>query len=226
MQPLTATVPKALLDVNGEPFIAHQLRLLKGNGLERVIICAGHLGEMMRDYVGDGVRFGLDVDFSFDGPRPLGTAGALRVALPLLGSAFFVLYGDAYLPCNFRTVAEAFARAGALGLMTVFRNGDRWDASNVEYAAGRIIAYDKNHRTPRMQHLDYGLGVLKACVLDDIPHGVPLDLATVYQSLLARGELAAWEADHRFYEVGSPEGLADTRRYLASLGSSRPENAT
>jgi len=226
MQPMTANVPKALLDVNGEPFIAHQLRLLKDNGIERVVVCAGYLGEMMRDYVGDGLRFGLDVDFSFDGPRPLGTGGALRAALPLLGSAFFVLYGDAYLPCDYRAVADAFAQSGALGLMTVFRNGDRWDASNVEYIAGRIIAYDKNHRTPRMQHLDYGLGVLNARALDDIPLGAPLDLATLYQSLLARGELAAWEAGHRFYEIGSPEGLADTRRYLASRASSRTANAT
>jgi MurNAc alpha-1-phosphate uridylyltransferase len=216
MQPLTTRVPKAMLDVNGEPFIAHQLRLLRSHGLERAVICAGHLGEMTRDFVGDGARFGLEVEFAFDGPRLLGTAGALRAALPRLGPAFYVLYGDAYLPCDYQAVGRAFAASGALGLMTVFRNENRWDRSNVEFAGGRILAYDKVHRTPRMQHLDYGLGVLAERAFAEVPGDEPRDLAALYQSLLARGELAAWEAAERFYEIGSFEGLEETRRYLAA----------
>ena len=109
LQPLTRTLPKALVDVNGEPFVAHQLRLLRSRGIARVVICASHLGEMLLEYVGDGTRFGLEVGFSFDGPRPLGTAGALRKALPLLSEAFFVLYGDSYLPCPY-TVVQAPSR--------------------------------------------------------------------------------------------------------------------
>jgi N-acetyl-alpha-D-muramate 1-phosphate uridylyltransferase len=226
MQPLTTRVPKALLDVNGEPFIAHQLRLLKSHGIERVVVCAGHLGEMTRDFVGDGSRFGLHVLFSFDGPRLLGTAGALKAALPRLGSAFFVLYGDAYLPCDYGAVAHAFEQSDALALMTVFRNENRWDKSNVEYADGRILAYDKVNRTPRMHHLDYGLGVLRARAFDGVPSGTPWDLAGLYQELIARGELAAWEADQRFYEIGSFEGLEETRRYLAAHASSCTGSAT
>jgi NDP-sugar pyrophosphorylase family protein len=226
LQPLTATVPKALLDVNGEPFIAHQLRLLRSHGVERVVVCAGHLGEMTQGYVGNGSRFGLDVLFSFDGPRLLGTAGALKTALPLLGASFFVLYGDAYLPCDYRAVQRAFERSGKLALMAVFRNENRWDKSNVELAGGRILAYDKARRTPRMQHLDYGLGVLSARAFDGVASGVPHDLAALYQSLLAGGELAAWETDQRFYEIGSFEGLEETRRYLAAHASSCTGSAT
>jgi len=220
LQPLTATVPKALVDVNGEPFIAHQLRLLRRNGIERVVICAGYLGEMTRDYVGDGARFDLQVEFSFDGPRLLGTAGAINTALPLLDGAFFVLYGDSYLPCDFHAVQRAFVENRKLALMAVFRNEDRWHRSNVEFSGGRILAYDKEHRTPRMRHLDYGLGVFNRVAFHGIPRDVPQDLAGLYQSLLERGELAGWEVGQRFYEIGSFEGLEETRRYLAGHAAS------
>jgi MurNAc alpha-1-phosphate uridylyltransferase len=215
LQPLTQTVPKALIDVNGQPFIAHQLRLLHANGIERAIICAGYLGELIQDCVGDGARFGVQVEFSFDGPRLLGTAGAIKKALPLLGGSFFVLYGDTYLPCDYRAVQTAFERSGRLALMAVFRNDDRWDCSNVEFVNGGILAYDKGHRTPSMHHIDYGLGVFSQSALEIVPGDQPYDLATVYQDLLRQGELAAYEVDQRFYEIGSLEGLEETRRYLA-----------
>jgi NDP-sugar pyrophosphorylase family protein len=216
LRPLSDGIPKALVDVNGEPFIAHQLRLLRSNGLTRVVYCAGYRGEMIREYVADGARFGLHVDYSFDGPVPLGTAGAIRRAVPLLGEAFFVLYGDSYLPCDYRAVQREFDRSGKPALMTVFRNENRWDQSNVEFSEGRLLAYDKTRRTARMRHLDYGLGVFARRAFDGVPDGTATDLATLYRALLERGELAAWEVGQRFYEVGSFEGLEEIRRYLAS----------
>jgi len=216
LQPLTRTLPKALVDVNGEPFVAHQLRLLQSRGIARVVICAGHLGEMLLEYVGDGTRFGLEVGFSFDGPRPLGTAGALRKALPLLSEAFFGLYGDSYLPCPYTVVQSAFKASAKRALMTVYRNEDRWDRSNVEFEDGRILAYDKRHRTPQMRHLDYGLGVFRHDAFDLVAPDLPHDLDALYRSLLEAGDLAGWEVHDRFYEIGSFEGLADTRRYLAA----------
>jgi NDP-sugar pyrophosphorylase family protein len=218
LQPLTEAIPKALVDVNGEPFIAHQLRLLRTRGVERVVVCAGHLGEMIRDAVGDGGRFGLQVEFAFDGPRLLGTGGAIKRALPRLGEAFFVLYGDTYLSCDYRAVQLAFERSGKPALMTVFRNDNRWDKSNVEFMNGRILAYDKRHQTPRMHHIDYGLGVFSKGAFDGVPRDQPYDLAVLYHSLLAGGQLAAYEVDQRFYEIGTVEGLAETRRHLAGRG--------
>lgn len=215
LRPLTETVPKALLDVNGEPFIAHQLRLLRANGIERAIVCAGYLGEMIRDSIGNGARFGVQAEFSFDGPTFLGTAGAIRKALPLLGEAFFVLYGDTYLPCDYRAVQAGFEVSGRLALMTVFRNENRWDKSNIELEEGRIVCYDKRHSTARMHHIDYGLGVFSRAAFDAVPSGQPYDLATLYESLLEQGQLAAHEVGQRFYEIGSLEGLEETRRYLA-----------
>lgn len=224
LRPLTEKAPKALIEICGEPFIAHQLRLLAGRGIERAVLCLGYLGEMVRDFAGDGARFGLAVDYSFDGPVPLGTAGAIRQALPLLGERFFVLYGDSYLPCDYAAIEHAFLTSGKSGLMTVFRNQGRWDTSNVEFTNGRIFSYDKNNRTPRMGHIDYGLGAFRAAVFEQLSAGRPMDLASVYQDLLARGELAGGEVPERFYEVGSFSGIEDLREYLRCRTNTRAEN--
>lgn len=217
LKPLADNLPKALMDLNGEPFIAHQLRLLQSRGIERVVLCVGHLGDRISDYVGDGSRFGLQIQFSFDGPVLLGTAGALRRALPLLGQAFFVLYGDSYLPCDYRGVAQAFYRCRLPALMTVFRNEGKYDTSNIEFDGTHILAYDKAHRTPRMHYIDYGLGVFDRAAFEHIPEGQPCDLAQIYQQQLAKGQLAVFEVRQRFYEIGSVRGLEETAEYLRRL---------
>lgn len=220
LRPATEKIPKALIAIGGEPFIAHQLRLLRSRGLARVVLCVGYLGEMVREYVGDGARFGLQVEYSFDGPKLLGTAGAIGRALPLLGERFFVLYGDSYLPCDYAAVETAFRRSAKPALMTVFRNEGQWDASNVEFAGGRILAYDKKARTRRMRHIDYGLGAFEAAVFAALPEGAA-DLALVYRDLLGRGELAGYEVAERFYEVGSREGIEELADYLRKEETTR-----
>lgn len=215
LRPITTTIPKALVDVNGQPFVRHQLALLRRYGLTEVVVCVSYLGEMIEAALGDGRQWGLRLRYVHDGPQRLGTGGALRRALPHLGEAFFVLYGDAYLDCDYAAVEAAFRASGRLGLMTVFHNAGQWDTSNVHFAGGRILRYDKRQRTPDMQHIDYGLGVLRAAALAPYPPDTAFDLAAVYQDLLQQDQLAAFEASRRFYEIGSPAGLEETRRYLA-----------
>jgi D-sedoheptulose 7-phosphate isomerase len=214
LRPLTDSIPKVLVEVAGKPFAEHQLELLRRHGLTRVVFCVGHLGERVQAALGDGRRFGMSLSYVFDGPTLLGTGGALRRAVPLLGEAFFVLYGDSYLECDYAAVERAFWGSQKLGLMTVFHNAGQWDNSNILFRHGRIERYDKQRRTPDMQHIDYGLGVLRPQVFDAYPADVPIDLATLYQDLLARDQLAAFEVTLRFHEIGSPAGLEETRRYL------------
>jgi len=213
LRPLTENLPKSLVEIQGEPFVAHQLRLLQAKGVEQVVLCVGYKGEMIRDVTGDGGRFGLKVGYAFDGPSLLGTAGAVRNALPLLGGSFFVMYGDSYLTCDLGALARAFFSSGKLAMMTVFHNKGLWDTSNVEFANGRIIAYNKANRNARMHYIDYGLGVFRA---EAFTASSSPDLAEVYAELLQSGQLAAHEVPERFYEIGSPEGLQDTVRFLAS----------
>jgi NDP-sugar pyrophosphorylase family protein len=214
LRPVTETIPKSLIEITGEPFLAHQLRLLRSRGIERVVLCAGHLGEAIRDFAGDGSRFGIQLEYSFDGPVLRGTGGAIHQALPLLGDCFLVVYGDSYLPCDYEAIAHAFEASGKQGLMTVYRNQGQWDSSNVEFAGGRILAYEKVERTPRMHHIDYGLGAFRREAFGSIAPGSVCDLAGIYQDLLARGELAAVELTERFYEIGSFAGIEDLSKAL------------
>ena len=215
LHPLTVTIPKALLEIDGAPFIDHQLRLLYENGIRHVVLCVGYLGEMIQEHVGDGSRFGMSVEYSYDGPDLLGTGGAIRLAAPMLGEAFFVMYGDSYLDCDYAAIQAEFARSGKIGMMTVFHNEGQWDTSNIEFADKEIIAYHKTERTARMRHIDYGVGMLMQAAIQVIPLQEHYDLAALYQTLLARQQLAAFEVDKRFYEIGSFAGMKELEYHLA-----------
>ena len=207
--PRTDKIPKALLTVAGQPFLAHQLHLLEGAGIRKVVLCVGYLGEMIEGYFRDGAQVGLELKYSYDGPEPLGTGGAVRNALGILGDQFFVLYGDSYLPIDYALPARAFIASGKPGLMTVFRNEGRWDTSNVWFAQGVIRRYDKNELVPEMKHIDYGLALFRAEAFASRPAGQPFDLSEVYRELIAKDQLAGYEVDQRFYEIGSPAGWAE-----------------
>jgi NDP-sugar pyrophosphorylase family protein len=216
LRPLTNDLPKCLVEINGEPFLAHQLRLLRSRGVSHVVLCLGYRGDMVREFLGNGQRFGLTVDYSFDGSSLRGTAGSVCHAIPMLGEAFFVLYGDSYLTCDYAAVESAFRASGKPALMTVFRNVGRWDASNVEFEGDRILAYDKTVRTDRMRHIDYGLGLFHSRVFQEPASETISDLAALYQTLLARDELAAFEVRERFFEIGSFQGVQDLSEALKS----------
>lgn len=220
LRPITEKIPKALVTVAGEPFLAHQLRLLHTAGIRKIVLCIGYKGEMIQKEFGDGSRYGVELVYSFDGPELLGTGGPLKKALPLLGESFFVLYGDSYLPIDYSAPARAFLESGKLGLMTVFRNEGRWDTSNVEFSDGIINSYDKKRPAPEMKHIDYGLSLLRAEALRSSSYKKRFDLADVYTDLVAQDELAGYEVRERFYEVGSHNGVAELDAMLRSQRSS------
>ena len=213
LRPITEKIPKSLVAVAGEPFMSHQLRMLKAQGITRAVLCIGHLGEMIEAEYGDGSAWGIELSYSYDGPRQLGTGGALLQAMPLLGDAFFVLYGDSYLPIDYRAVEHSWRASGHPALMTVFRNEGAWDTSNVEFAAGRIVRYDKKDRTPSMLHIDYGLSIFTSATFGGRPEA--FDLADIQRDLVLAGKMAGFEATHRFYEIGSHAGLAELEAFLA-----------
>jgi NDP-sugar pyrophosphorylase family protein len=216
MRPLTEQLPKALLEVGGEPFIAHQLRLFAREGITDVKLLVGHCWEQIALFVGDGKRFGVNVDYIVDGPTLLGTGGAVRRAIDSLGPEFLVTYCDSWLDAPYAPVVEAFHASGRPGLMCVFRNENRWDASNVHFENGVIQRYSKKLHLRTMHHIDWGLGMLKANAVATRPLGKSWDLAELYEQLSTSGHLAGYEMSHRFYEIGSLEGLAETNRLLGT----------
>ena len=226
MRPATEEMPKAVLPVLGRPFADWQLELLAEQGIERVLYSVGYRGEMIRDHVGDGSRFGLEVAYVDEGEHLRGTGGALHLAYHLgqLEEAFFVLYGDSYLTVDFGAVERAWDQTPLPALMTVFRNDGEWDTSNAIHSDGTVVLYDKERpavRAEEMHWIDYGLSVLsRDLVAKRIPHDEVSDLADLMRDLSRDGQLAGFEVSERFYEAGSPEGLRDLEQYLRSSAAS------
>ena len=216
LRPITETLPKALVAVAGKPFIVRQLEYLREQGISNVVLCVGYLGNMIRGVVGDGKQFGIKVSYSEDGPNLLGTGGALNKAIPLLTDQFFVLYGDSFLPVNFSFIQGAYEESGQPALMTVLRNQNQWDKSNVLFVDDQILEYNKREPRTEMTYIDYGLGVISASVFKQRPVGQPFDLAHVYQDLSLRRQLAGFEVHERFYEIGSHTGLKETEDYFVN----------
>ena len=216
LRPITETLPKAMVDVAGRPFIDHQLDLLHRNGIRRVVMCLGYRGQQLEQHVGDGASRGMEIRYAYDGEKLMGTGGAIRRALHLLGDVFWVMYGDSYMDIDYAAVLAHFARSGADALMTVLRNGNRWDTSNVVFRDGRLLRYDKRNRTPDMDHIDYGVALLRRAAAERIPTDRPFDLAELYTSLVAEGRMVGHEVTNRFYEIGTPAALEEAARYLAT----------
>jgi len=214
LRPITETIPKALIEIAGEPFIFHQLRYLHQQGVASVVLCIGYLGEMIQDIVGDGSQFGVQVSYSFDGLKLLGTGGAIKAAMPLLGNNFFIFYGDSFLPIDFKAVEKAYLSSNKLGLMTVLKNENQWDKSNVIYDS--LIEYNKEEIKPNMNYIDYGLGILNSNVFNAYPAEESFDLSKVYNQLSLNKQLYGYEVFERFYEIGSHQGILETEEYLTS----------
>lgn len=217
LHPLTLDTPKSLIPIAGEPFLAHQLRRLHQNGLHEIVICCGHLGDQVEAFAGSGNRFGLSIEYSRDGDQLLGTGGAIRAALPLLGSRFLIMYGDSWLSQPIEPVWRAYSESGRPALMTVFRNENRWGTSNVDYRNGIVMRYHRNGAPSGMHYIDYGLQAIEAELIAGW-HAPAFDLSGVWPSLADYGLLAGYEARARFYEIGSLSGLRETE---ANISSSR-----
>jgi len=226
MRPITETIPKAMIPVDGKPFVDHQLAWLAAHGVTDVVLSIGYLGGAIRDHVGDGAALGLRVRYVDEGTRLRGTAGAVRLAYDegVLEPRFLVTYGDSFLPIDFAAVWRAFEASGAPALMTVFHNEGRWDTSNVIFddQSGLVTLYDKQRRTrppESFSFIDYGLSAFQRQVIaDGVPAGATADLADLFHALSLRGQLAGRKVSQRFYEIGSPAGLEDFTAWLRARG--------
>ncbi|MBM4030036.1 MAG: nucleotidyl transferase [Planctomycetes bacterium] len=217
LRPLTDTIPKAMVPVCGRPFLEYQIELLARCGVKDLIICLGHLGHMIEDHFGDGTKFGISIRYGRERHRLLGTAGAVKNVITMLRDAFFVVYGDSYAPVEFADVMAYFERHNRLGLMVVLRNEDRWDRSNVIVQDNLVAVYDKQQKLPGMDYIDHGVSLFRRKAFAFIPPGVVADLAVIHRHLVDRRELLAYETTNRFYQIGTPEGLAE---FEALVGAS------
>jgi NDP-sugar pyrophosphorylase family protein len=206
--------PKAMMPINGKPFIDYQLRLLAEQEVREVVLSVAHLGKQIEDFVGDGSTYGISVKYIYDGPKRLGTGGAIKASLQAVPNGFGILYGDTYLDIEYNPIYQAFLKSGKKGLMTVLQNENSWDKSNVLFENGEIKIYDKHNPTAKMRHIDYGLSLMSKSCFDDYEDNEAFDLSDVFEQCIKRGDMAGFEVHKRFYEIGTPSSLAETEAYL------------
>jgi MurNAc alpha-1-phosphate uridylyltransferase len=211
---LTKDLPKCLIEIDGRPFIEWQLDLLIENGYTDFVFCLSYKSDMVQEYLGDGSSRGVKIQYSLDGEKQLGTGGAIQKALPMLGEAFGVLYGDSYLPIKYREVEEFFTDSNFLGAMTVYKNDGLFDSSNVEYSEGLLKEYNKENKNHRMRHIDYGLSYFNSKAFETCPRGEFFDLSSLCSDLVTQKKIGGHEVNQRFYEIGSVQGIEDFTSYL------------
>ena len=206
--------PKAMLDVAGKPFIEWQLEQVAEQGVKKVVLCLGHLAQAIEGHVGDGKRWGLQVRYSYDGPHARGTGGAIKQALPLLSDPFYVLYADSWLQGPWKALAAAYGEGGCDSVMSVLLNQGQWDKSNVRFDAGWVRAYDKKAQGPGFDWIDYGLNLFNQAALQRLDKDA-FDLSELQGLLAAAGRMRGVEVKERFYDIGTPQALEETRAHLS-----------
>ena len=213
--PITEKIPKSLIKFNNKPFMQYQIELLASKGFKNILICLGHLGEQIEEFLGNGKWLNVKINYSFDGDKLLGTGGAILKARKYLSDVFFVIYGDSYLNINYKEALNYFYENNKLGLMTVYKNNDQYDKSNVVYMNNMVTLYDKKNRINKMNYIDYGLSILNNEALDLIkPENNFYDLADLLNILSKKNQLLGFEIKKRFYEIGSQRGIEDFKNYI------------
>ena len=206
--------PKCLIEVNGRPFVDWQLERLIESGYSKFVFCVSHKSESIKKYLGDGTDRGIEILYSVDGEKQLGTGGALKKAIPLLTEKFGVIYGDSYLPIDTKKIENQFLMSDLLGAMTIYKNYDQFDKSNVEFEKGKILNYAKGTSNPKMKYIDYGLSYFRAEAFSTYPEGKSFDLSELLEFLVREQHIMGFEVHERFYEIGSMAGIEDFRTYL------------
>jgi MurNAc alpha-1-phosphate uridylyltransferase len=216
--PITAQIPKALIPVNGRPFLEYQLSWLKKNEVRDVVLCVAHLGNLIREHVVARGNDGMKITIVDEGSNLRGTGGALAFAIQggTVQEDFFLLYGDSFLPVDFQEVASSYFRFQARALMTVLRNRNRWDRSNARFEENKVF-YDKKAVDKNFEFIDYGLTALnRDFIREHMPKSEKFDLADVFHQLSVEGSLFGFEETQKFYEIGSLTGLREFEKWAAA----------
>jgi NDP-sugar pyrophosphorylase family protein len=221
LRPVTEQIPKSMVEIVGKPFLEYQVELLRRNDVCDIVLCVGHLSEQIKDYFGDGTRYGVHLTYSDEGEQRLGTGGALKLAEPALADVFFVLFGDSYLMLDYRAIMDYFLARDRQGLMVVYHNENRYDSSDVLVEDGLVTAYDKGHPVPGMIYINHGLSIMRKQILAAAPSNTPFTLETLMRQVTSQGQLLAFETKQRFYEIGSFAGLQAMRQLVAKGGLSK-----
>ena len=207
LRPLTEKIPKPLVPINGRPFIHHQLKLLKSYGIANILILTGYLGKQIEDYLGDGSKLGLGINYSYE-ENPLGTGGSLKNAETMLKEAFLIVNGDTYLNLDYKELIDYFYKRDKIGVMTVYSDSEKIAPNNVKIDETNLVMGYNKKDDATMDCVDSGVMVFKKKIINFIEPGRKISLEEdIFSRLIENKELVAYPVKQRFYDIGTFEGL-------------------
>jgi len=207
LRPITCTIPKPLISINGKPFLQHQLEFIKSHLTDEILLLVSYLGEKIEDYFDDGSKFGVKIDYCYE-KVPLGTAGALKNAESKIKDEFILFNGDTYLPIDYRKIIDYFHQCKAIGVVVVYGNSREIASKNIAVnESGLVMNYNKNN-SKKMTHVDAGITAFKKSILDFIPRNKICSLEEdIFPKLIKAKQLYSFATNQRFYDIGTPREL-------------------
>lgn len=212
----TKECPKPLVEVSGKPFFDYMLELLMAWGFRKFLFLIGYRANMIEEYYGDGSKWGVTITYCYDGKELLGTGGAVKRASDFLEEDFMLMYGDSFMDIDYSQVIYRYFKgkeSGNRALMTVLKNNNMFDKSNVIMDGKNLVLYDKHNPSPKMDYIDYGVSVYEKSLFDDFQEGEKFDIAVIQNRLSLDGKMTPMIVTKRFYEIGSPASLKEFTEY-------------
>lgn len=210
-------VPKPMLPIYGKPVLLHQVECLKRQGIYDITLAIGYLGTQIRDFFGDGRRFGVQITYIQE-ETPLGTAGALFYLKGRLTDDFFLINGDLVFDVNFARLMQAHKSSQALATLLVHPNDHPYDSGIILMDAdGKVNGWltKEDKRGWYQNCVNAGIHVLSPQVLDQInaPEKTDLD-REILRPLIRSGKVYACRTPEYVKDMGTPERIAQVERDL------------
>lgn len=214
LHPLTLTRPKPMVEIQGKPFVEYQIEQLRDQGFKRVLLLLGYLPEVVRDYFGNGRRWGIKVEYSVSAVEDE-TGRRLKLAEPFLDPGFLLLYCDNYWPMSMKRLWQRFVAAGAPAMVTVYSNKDRYTRNSVRVEPdGFVSVYDKTCSHPGLNGVEISYAIVSKRIVHQLTDANVLFETTVYPELAGRHQLSAFVTEHRYLSVGAHHRLPLTEEFF------------
>lgn len=220
LRPITDTIPKPMVPINGRPFLEYLLELLKVNGIKEVVLLLGYMPEKITGHFGDGSEFGVRIKYSI-GTVEDETGTRIRNARDLLKEQFLLMYADNYWPMQLSKMVDFYKFRGVLASTTVYNNRDglgEYGLGNNIYIhdSGHVFLYDKTRKDPKLNGVDIGFFILDKKVLDFMPNRDFSFEKEILPQLAKKRELIGYRTDHPYYPLTSVDLIPKMGKFLAS----------
>lgn len=214
LRPITDTMPKPMVPINGKPFLTYLVELLKNNGIKEIVMLLGYMPEKIAEYFGDGAKFGVKIKYSVTGVEDE-TGTRIRSAKDLLRDKFLLMYADNYWPLNLTAIFSFYEKTGKVAAVTVYTNKDKATKNNIKVGVdGLVEKYDKSRTAEDLNGVEIGFFILDKSILDLMPSRNFSFEKEILPALVADQNLSGFMTNHKYYSIGSLERLPMTEEFL------------